>query len=90
MSNSLSFKIKSDVDIDKHRLLEFFFKDWVDDSCNRQVQYSIERDVNKDWKPGMVYYNETFSVHFEKSEDALALKLRGIPTEFEKYLEIVK
>lgn len=78
MSNSLSFKIKSDVDIDKHRLLEFFFKVWVDSGCNKQVKYSIERGVNK-----------TFSAHFEKSEDALALTLRGVPLEFEKYLEIV-
>lgn len=90
MSNYLSIKIKSDVAIDKHRLLECFFEDWIDDSCNNQVHYNIERDVSKEWKPGMVYYNETFSVHFDRPEDALALKLRGIPREFEKYLEIVK
>ena len=90
MSYSLSFKIKSSVDIDKHRLLEIFFKDWVDGSCDRQVHYTVERDVNKDWKPGMVYCDETFSVHFDKPEDALALKLKGVPSEFEKYLEIVR
>jgi hypothetical protein len=89
MSNSLSFKIKSTVDIDKHHLLELFFKNWVDERCNNQVQYKVERDVDKDWQPGMVYYAETFKVHFEKQEDALALKLRGIPSEFENYLEIV-
>ena len=48
MSNSLFFKIKNTVDIDKHRLLEIFFKDWVDNSCNNEVQYKIERDWNKD------------------------------------------
>lgn len=87
--NSLYFKIKKDVDIDKHRLLELFFKDWVDDTCNNQVHYRVERDVDKDWEPGMVRYRETFRVDFEKQEDALALRLRGVPQEFQKYLEIV-
>jgi len=43
MTNSLFFKIKDSVDIDKHKLLELFFKDWVDDSCENQVHYNIER-----------------------------------------------
>lgn len=90
MSNSLFFKIKDTVDIDKHRLLEIFFKDWVDDSCNNQVNYKIERDVIKDWEPGMVHYKETFRVDFEKQEDALAMRLKGVPVEFQKYLEIVR
>jgi len=90
MSNSLFFKIKDSVDIDKHRLLEIFFKDWVDDSCNNQVQYKIERDVIKDWEPGMVHYRETFRVDFERREDAVAMSLKGVPREFQQYLEIVK
>jgi len=90
MSNSLFFKIKDSVDIDKHRLLEIFFKDWVDDSCDNQVQYKIERDVIKDWEPGMVHYRETFRVDFERREDAVAMSLKGVPREFQQYLEIVK
>jgi len=90
MTNSLFFKIKDSVDIDKHRLLEIFFKDWVDDSCNNQVQYKIERDVIKDWEPGMVHYRETFRVDFERREDAVAMSLKGVPREFQQYLEIVK
>ena len=90
MLNSLFFKIKDNVDIDKHRLLEIFFKDWVDNSCNNQVHYKIERDVIKDWKPGMIHYQETFRVDFESREDATAMSLRGVPIEFQQYLEIVK
>lgn len=90
MSYSLNFKIKDSVSIDKHRLVEIFFKDWVDNCCNRQVQYRIERDVSMDWIPGMVHYNETFRVEFERQEDALAITLRGVPAEFQQYLEIVK
>jgi len=89
MSNSLFFKIKDTVDIDKHRLLEIFFKDWVDDTCNNQVQYKVQRDVEKDWVPGMVTYKETFRVDFESQEDAMAMKLKGVPKEFQSYLEIV-
>ena len=90
MSNSLFFKVKDSVDIDKHRLLEIFFKDWVDDSCNNQVHYKIERDIKKEWAPGMVRYQETFRVDFEKQEDALVMSLKGVPKEFQMYLEIVR
>lgn len=88
--NSLYFKIKANVNVDKHRLLELFFKDWVDDTCENQVQYNVERDVDKDWEPGMVRYRETFRVDFDRQEDALALRLRGVPQEFQDFLEIVK
>lgn len=88
--NSLYFKIKDTVDVDKHQLLELFFKDWIDNTCDRQVQYRVERDVEKDWMPGMVRYRETFRVDFEKQEDFVALKLKGIPSEFTNFLEIVK
>jgi hypothetical protein len=90
MSNSLFFKIKDTVDVDKHRLLEIFFKDWVDDSCNNQVHYKVERDVKKDWQPGMVQYHETFRVDFDRQEDAVVMSLKGVPKEFQMYLEIVK
>jgi hypothetical protein len=90
MSNSLFFKIKDNVNIDKHRLLELFFKDWVDDSCNNEVHYLIQRDIIKDWEPGMVHYRETFRVDFDTQEDALAMRLRGVPQEFQSYLEMVK
>ena len=88
--NSLYFKIKDNVATDKHRLLELFFKDWIDETCENQVQYRVERDVEKDWYPGMVSYRETFRVDFDRDEDFLALKLRGVPREFQAFLEIVR
>ncbi len=90
MTNSIFFKIKDNVGIDKRHLLEIFFKNWVDDSCNNQVQYKVERDVIKDWQPGMVHYHETFRVDFEKQEDAVIMNLKGVPQEFQLYLEMVK
>lgn len=88
--NSLYFKVKANVDADKQRLLELFFKDWVDDTCNNEVHYNVERDVEKDWEPGMVRYRETFRVDFERQEDAVALRLKGVPKEFQNFLEIVR
>ena len=90
MSNSLYFKIKDSVDSDKHRILELFFKGWVDETCENQVQYKIERNSIKHWNPGMVHYTETFRVDFDRQEDALAIKLKGVPEELKSYLEIVE
>jgi hypothetical protein len=84
---SLYFKTKEAPG--SFRVLELFFKAWVDDSCNNEVQYKVERDIEKDWMPGMVHYHETFRVDFERQEDAVALKLKGIPDEFQKYLEML-
>lgn len=87
---SIYYRTKPQIPIDKHRLVEIFFKDWVDTICDRKVQFSIERDISKEWLPGMVTYQETFRVDFEKSEDALVMQLRGVPAEFGDYLEMVR
>jgi hypothetical protein len=89
MYTSLLFRLKNPTESENHKLVEIFFKAWVDESCNNEVEYKLERNYRKDWVPGMVYYNETFRVDFMRQEDALALKLRGVPSEFQKYLEIV-
>lgn len=97
MLNSLLFKIKADVDIDKHKLLELFFKDWVDNTCENKVEYKIENVPESAWIYGRgtvhgkgIPSYETFRVEFENREDALALKLKGIPDEFQHYLEIIE
>lgn len=89
MSCSLYFKVKDAVDVDKHRIIELFFKDWVDDTCDNRVKYSIERNVRRDWMPGMVHYGETFRVDFEHQADAVAMRLKGVPREFQQYLDII-
>jgi len=87
--NSLYFKIKDTVDVDKHQLLELFFKDWIDDACDRQVEYKIEKNFEEDRFSGLLRYKETFRVDFKKQEDFVALKLRGIPSEFRNFLEVI-
>jgi hypothetical protein len=38
---------------------------------------------------GIAHSTKRFKVEFERQEDALALRLRGVPSEFQNYLEIV-
>jgi hypothetical protein len=96
MYNSLLFRIKAEVDVDKHRFLELFFKDWVDTVCNNEVDYKIERVPGTAWVYGRgtvhgkgIPSYETFKVEFQKQEDATAMRLKGIPEEFQSYLEIL-
>lgn len=88
MTKSLHFRIKNTVAEDKHRLLELFFKDWVDSSCDNQVNYKIERGVVENTHSGLCY-NETLRVDFERVEDATVLSLKGVPPEFSDYIEFV-
>jgi hypothetical protein len=93
MLNSIYFIVKSNVNEDKHKLLELFFKDWVDTSCNNEVHYRVEQMPTVQVKPGIFLPDSPtyrrFRVDFEREEDALALRLRGVPNEFQNYLEIV-
>lgn len=75
MLNSIVFKARENNIGDKYRLVELFFKDWVDQTCDQQVQY--------------IGCDKALRVDFENQEDALALRLRGLPSEFRDYLEIV-
>ena len=81
---SLFFRIKDDTALEKYRIIEYFFKSWVDDNCNNEV------DINK------VTYNQAdlcwmhmYRADFEHFEDATAIKLKGIPKEYQPYIEIV-
>lgn len=73
-TTSLFYKIKKPGD-EHNRIFEIFFKAWVDDNCDNQVEY-------KDLK------NKLIQVDCNE-EDAIALKLKGIPFEFKGYLEIL-
>jgi len=96
MAISVKFRVKSDVDVDKHRLLELFFRDWVDTTCENEVKYDVEK------LPGIYSASnihphgfqkntaEIFNVNFDKQEDALAILLKGVPPEFSEYLEIIE
>lgn len=86
MQYYLLFKTKANIDTNKHKVLEILFKDWVDDICNNKVDYFID---NSYLVSGIDGHTKTFRVDFQEYEDALALKLKGIPVEFREYLEIV-
>ena len=62
-----------------------FFEDWADHICDQQVRYSIvETDGG-----GKYWHNETVRVDFVKEEDAVVMKLKGIPDEFRNYLTLL-
>ena len=67
---------------DKGNILRMFFEDWADSICNNEVSYSYESGSRCDNSP------YTIRVDFVNKEDALAMKLKGIPDEFKKYLTL--
>jgi hypothetical protein len=79
MLNPVKFKIKSGVDEDKRQLLELFLRDWIDNTCDNEVNYFVSRTK----------LSTILNVDFDRQEDAVALMLRGVPEEFQHYLEIV-
>jgi hypothetical protein len=85
MTSSVIFRIKESVDIEKHKIIELFFKDWVDGTCDNQVKYKTG------YVPKWQHLNlqGTLRVEFEMQEDATALRLRGVPHYFRDYLEII-
>jgi hypothetical protein len=63
------------------KILRMFFEDWADQICEHELNYSVV-DVD-------ISDNETIRVDFMNEEDAVAMKLKGIPDEFKKYLTLV-
>jgi hypothetical protein len=62
-----------------------FFEDWADGICNNEVIYSTYI-ANR---PLFGVEIEIIKVDCVREEDAVAMKLRGVPEEFRQYLEIV-
>lgn len=83
---SLYFRLKG-TESGKGRILDLFFRDWVDSQCNNEVQYKIEELTGAYFTTGQPFLYKKIRVDFEKQEDATALVLRGIPAEFKEYLE---
>lgn len=82
-STSLFFKIKDSAALDKHRILEIFFKSWVDGNCNNEVNYTVQYTTN------VHTFEELFRVDFISSEDAMAIKLKGVPKDISDYVELI-
>lgn len=86
---SLYFKIKSDIDADNERIIELFFRDWVDSTCNNEVHYDVDDiPVIAFNNVGKAHFYRRVRVDFEKQEDAVALVLKGVPPEFTNHLEL--
>ena len=83
---SLYFKLKDAPGLERHHILELFFKSWVDGTCNNEVDYELETRTGHS-NPAV--WEETYRVDFEHIEDAVALKLKGVPLDFQKYIELV-
>lgn len=79
---SLYFDVK--ITPDKQLILEMFFKDWADSICNNEVRYQV---ISTDVMSGR--NTQTIQVDFINEEDAVAMKLKGVPDEFKKYLTLV-
>ena len=67
---------------DQKRILEIFFQDWADGICNNEVTYSVE-STQAYPSSGII------RADFVNEEDAMMLKLKGIPDEFKGYLTLV-
>ena len=80
---SLYFHLKTDQD--RQAILQMFFEDWADGICNKKVTFS----TTVSHSTSAHLYDEIIRVDFENKEDAVAMKLKGIPEEFQKYLKIV-
>ena len=83
---NLSLKVKVDPFIEEsYRIVELFLKDWIDDNCNNQVKYIV--DYQPSILPNSLFLEYTFNVEFDNSEDALAVKLKGIPERLQHYVQ---
>jgi hypothetical protein len=76
MSNPLYYKIKDTVETDKRLLVNLFFRDWIDGVCDSRVKFITSP-------------SETSMVDFDSQEDALAIRLQGLPPKLQMYVEIV-
>lgn len=73
--------------LDRHHILELFFKAWVDETCNNRVTYTSINTAHLETVS--IEWTELYRVDFESAEDAVALKLKDVPEEFKKYIEIL-
>lgn len=78
---ALHFKLKSTIAVADEKIVELLFKSWIDTSCDNNVNYEISQDI----KTKLF----TFRADFEHIEDAIIVKLHGIPDGLNKYIELV-
>lgn len=62
-----------------------FFKDWADRICNNEVTYSTIIESHKLYGEE----SEIIRVDLVNEQDAVAMKLRGVPDEFKNYFTLI-
>ncbi len=80
---SLYFDCK--VTPDKKLILDIFFKDWADRICNNEVTYSTILESRSLYGDRV----ETIRVDLKNEEDAVIMKLKGVPDDLKDYLTLV-
>lgn len=87
---SLSYHLRASDD--KKKILEMFFKDWADRICDNKVRYSsvtISEDFYFSGPGPRTVITETIKVEFDNEEDAVAMKLKGVPPDLQQYLSLI-
>ena len=76
---SLFFKIKDTATLEKHKIVEIFFKSWVDSICNNEVDYTLtdvlEAPLNS------VRWEEIYRVDFERTSRCSCFEAKRYPNQ---------
>ena len=77
--SQLTFKVNDDLADDARDTLNMFLHDWLSQNCGDDFQ--LNRLISK-------HRSVLLTFQFKNSEDALAIKLRGVPKDLSKYVEL--
>jgi hypothetical protein len=80
MTSQLKFKVNNELSGSAINPLRMFIQDWIESTCGNA--YHLDSDYLQK-RNGIV-----ITVKFDHSEDALVLKLKGIPKDLSKYIEL--
>lgn len=75
----MKFRTTAFVTEDSYNTVDLFLCIWLSDFCNKQ--YYIDTESNKD--------RIIISIHFENEQDECFARLKGVPSELDKYLKIL-
>lgn len=90
MSTFIYFKFKDTINGNNSRVVDIFLKSWIDDVCQNHAKYKIvHAPINDNACSSHTPYRDAYRVDFEKQEDAIVARLQGIPSELQKYIEIL-
>lgn len=74
----LRFKLNNNVTTNKKKLVLMFMEDWIS---------SIIRDT--DYSVNVSHINDTIvSIRLTHRDDAVAIRLRGVPQDLSKFIEV--